>query len=369
MSVTPPSSHLTRAVLGAMMTCVMILFSLWVIRPFLPATIWAMTIGITTWPLLLSLQKILWGSRPLAIAVTTLFALMVFVLPFFLAALTVIQYSSTLIAFAHSTASFRIPPEPAWLTNMPYIGPYTHSAWHRIENTRLPQLLTGHLPSTNEILRWLLNNLGGFSMLTIQFLLMLVIMAFMHAKGEKITQVMLGLGYSLAGIKGQNMMLQAGHTIRGVAIAVTITALAETAVAGAGLIATDVPGATVLTAITFMVCLLQAGPGLTLIPIVIWMFIAGNPLKATILMAITIVTIAIDNLLRPYLIRKQASIPLILIMVGVMGGLTGFGLIGIFIGPVILSVTYTLIKSWLETSAPVTPASDDTHDTMESGSP
>ena len=164
-------------------------------------------------------------------------------------------------------------------------------------------------------------------------------------------------------------MLQAGHTIRGVAIAVTITALAETAVAGAGLIATDVPGATVLTAITFMVCLLQAGPGLTLIPIVIWMFIAGNPLKATILMAITIVTIAIDNLLRPYLIRKQASIPLILIMVGVMGGLAGFGLIGIFIGPVILSVTYTLIKSWLETSAPVTPASDDTHDTMESGSP
>nr|WP_279379736.1 AI-2E family transporter [Acetobacter persici] len=98
---------------------------------------------------------------------------------------------------------------------------------------------------------------------------------------------------------------------------------------------------------TFIVCLLQAGPGVTLIPAVIWMFFLRGAGPAIVLLVFTILAIVIDNLLRPFLIRKQANVPLVLIMVGVIGGLAAFGLVGIFVGPMILSVTYTLVKSWL----------------------
>ncbi|MFT8590554.1 MAG: AI-2E family transporter [Acetobacter orientalis] len=342
-----PSSQQARAVLAAMMAGVMVVFSLWVIRPFLPAAIWAVTIGVTTWPLLLRLQKILWGSRGLAVTVTTIFALLVFVLPFWLATTVVMTHSGELVNFSQNVINFRIPAEPQWLANLPLIGHRTTALWHKIENARLPQLLDSMLPDAGQIIRWALSYLGGFSILALQFLLTLIIMAVIQTKGEAAAQLMTDFGQALAGKRGKDMVFLAGRTIRGVAIGVTVTALVETAVGGIGLEITGMPWASVLIAITFMACLLQAGPGVTLIPAVLWMFFFKDLTSAIILLIVTILTIVIDNLLRPYLIRKQANIPLILIMVGVMGGLAGFGLVGIFIGPVILSVTYTLIKSWL----------------------
>lgn len=356
MPLSSPSSQQARAMLAAMMAGVMVLFSLWVIRPFLPAAIWAITIGVTTWPLLLRLQKILWGSRGLAVTVTTLFALLVFVLPFWLATTTVMTHASTLTGFAQHAMNFRIPSEPQWLANLPLIGPRSTIIWHKIENARLPQLLDSMLPDAGQIIRWALGYLGGFSILALQFLLTLTIMAVLQTKGEAAAQLTLDFGYALAGTRGKEMVFLAGRTIRGVAIGVTVTALVETTVGGLGLEITGMPWASVLIAITFMACLLQAGPGVTLIPAVIWMFFFKNITSAIVLLCITIATIVIDNLLRPYLIRKQADVPLVLIMVGVMGGLAGFGLVGIFIGPVILSVTYTLIKSWLSDTKSHSPA-------------
>ena len=116
-----PSSQQARAVLAAMMAGVMVVFSLWVIRPFLPAAIWAVTIGVTTWPLLLRLQKILWSSRGLAVTVTTIFALLVFVLPFWLAITVVMLHSGELVTFSPHAIHSTIPAEMQWLTNLPLI--------------------------------------------------------------------------------------------------------------------------------------------------------------------------------------------------------------------------------------------------------
>ncbi|MFT9399576.1 AI-2E family transporter [Acetobacter sp.] len=342
-----PSSQQARSVLAAMMAGVMIAFSLWVVRPFLPSAIWAITIGITTWPLLLHLQKLLWGSRALAVTVTTVFALLVFVLPFWLATTTVVAHSTELISLGENALTFRVPPEPTWLADLPGIGPRSAALWHKIENARLPQLLDQISPDAGKIIQWALGSVGSFGVLALQFLLTLIMMAVLHSKGEAAASLMLDIGYALAGQRGKDMVQLAGRTVRGVAIGVTVTALVETAVGGVGMELTGMPWASVLIAITFIACLLQAGPGVTLIPAVIWMFFFKDILSAIILLCVTVLTIVIDNLLRPYLIRKQANVPLILIMLGVMGGLAGFGLVGIFIGPVILSVTYTLVKSWL----------------------
>jgi predicted PurR-regulated permease PerM len=102
-----------------------------------------------------------------------------------------------------------------------------------------------------------------------------------------------------------------------------------------------------LTAVTLMLCLAQLGPWLVLIPSAVWVYWSGQPAWGTVLLVFSVFAGTIDNFLRPFLIRKGADLPLLLIFAGVIGGLIAFGIVGLFIGPVILAVTYTLLKAWV----------------------
>jgi predicted PurR-regulated permease PerM len=126
-----------------------------------------------------------------------------------------------------------------------------------------------------------------------------------------------------------------------------VTALAQSVLGGIGLAVAGVPFATVLTALMFILCLAQLGPAPVLIPAVIWMYYAGPALWATVLLVFTLVAMTMDNFLRPVLIRRGADLPLLLILAGVIGGLVAIGLLGIFIGPTVLAIAYTLVNAWM----------------------
>jgi predicted PurR-regulated permease PerM len=149
----------------------------------------------------------------------------------------------------------------------------------------------------------------------------------------------------------------AGQAIRGVALGVIVTALVQSALGGIGLAIAGVPFATVLTALMFMLCIAQLGPALVLLPAIIWMYWSGVAGWATFLLVWSIPVGALDNFLRPILIKRGADLPLLLICVGVIGGLIGLGLVGIFVGPVVLSVTYTLLTAWMAEEPQATPKS------------
>jgi predicted PurR-regulated permease PerM len=114
-----------------------------------------------------------------------------------------------------------------------------------------------------------------------------------------------------------------------------------------GLVLAGVPFVSLLSAVMLMLCIAQLGPALVLFPAVGWMYWTGQNGWATFLLVWSIVVSTLDNFLRPVLIKKGADLPLLLIFGGVIGGLLGFGLIGIFVGPVILAVTYTLLEAWV----------------------
>jgi predicted PurR-regulated permease PerM len=145
-------------------------------------------------------------------------------------------------------------------------------------------------------------------------------------------------------------VLLAGQAIRSVALGVVVTAVAQSVLGGIGLAVVGVPFATVLTALMFVLCLAQVGPGLVLVPAVVWMYYAGDALWATVLLAFTLVAATMDNFLRPLLIRQGADLPLLLILAGVIGGLIAIGLLGIFIGPTVLAIAYTLLNAWMADS-------------------
>ena len=187
------------------------------------------------------------------------------------------------------------------------------------------------------------------------FLLVVVFSAILYASGEAGASTVLRFGRRLAGERGENSVILAGQAIRGVALGVGVTAIVQTVLGGIGLAIAGVPFAALLSAVMLMLCIAQLGPGLILFPAVGWMFWMGDTGWGSFLLVWSLVVASIDNFLRPVLIKKGADLPLLLIFAGVIGGMLGFGLIGLFIGPVALAVTYTLFEAWIDdylTSAP-----------------
>ena len=124
------------------------------------------------------------------------------------------------------------------------------------------------------------------------------------------------------------------------------------------LIVTGVPYGSILSALLFMLCIAQLGPALILIPAVVWMYANGTMAASTLLLVLSLIAIGIDNILRPILIRRGVDLPLLLILSGVIGGLIAFGLIGIFLGPTLLAVSYTLLDAWIAESEDKLAAND-----------
>jgi len=116
-----------------------------------------------------------------------------------------------------------------------------------------------------------------------------------------------------------------------------------------------VPFAPVLTAVMFMLCIAQLGPLLVLVPAIGWLYWSGANVAGTVLVVISLFVGTLDNFLRPYLIKKGADLPLLLILAGVIGGLVAFGLIGIFVGPLVLAVAYKLLGAWMAEEPPAEP--------------
>jgi predicted PurR-regulated permease PerM len=173
-----------------------------------------------------------------------------------------------------------------------------------------------------------------------------VVAAVMFSQGEAGAQRVLALARRVGGEQGEDAVRLAAGAIRGVALGVVVTALAQTIAAGIGLYIASVPFAGLLTALILILCIAQLGPGLVLIPAIGWLFWSGDTGWAVFLLVWSVPVMTMDNLLRPILIRKGADLPLLLIFAGVIGGLLSMGMVGLFIGPVALGVTWRLFEAW-----------------------
>jgi predicted PurR-regulated permease PerM len=188
---------------------------------------------------------------------------------------------------------------------------------------------------------------GGFGMIVVHFILTVIIAAILYSNGERAAEGVLLLARRIGQEQGERVVRLAGQAVRGVALGVIVTALVQSLLAGLGLWVGGVPRAGLLLAIMFVLGIAQLGPLPVLLPAVIWLYWSGSIGWAIALLVWTVLVGALDNILRPVLIRRGVDLPLLLIIAGVIGGLIGFGVVGLFIGPVMLAVTYTLLKSWV----------------------
>jgi predicted PurR-regulated permease PerM len=207
-------------------------------------------------------------------------------------------------------------------------------------------------PHARAAATWLAQQAGSFALLLVQFLLIVILSAVLYAGGESWGAWLRGFGRKLAEEQGDRMVVLAGNAIRGVALGVVVTALVQSALGGIGLAIAGVPFAGVLTAIMFALCIAQLGPILVLLAATAWAYYSLGAGWGTFLLVWSLVVGLMDNVLRPVLIRRGADLPLLLIFAGVIGGLVAFGVVGIFVGPVVLAVAYTLLDDWVSAGSP-----------------
>jgi predicted PurR-regulated permease PerM len=339
---------LTRNTLAVVFLAALIGASFWVLRPFIGPAIWATMVVVATWPLMLRLQGLMWRRRSLAVTVMTIALLLLFVVPLTVAIGTIVGNADKLIEWAKLAAAFEIPDQaPAWIEQLPLIGATLAGLWHQVSDAGLKGLAGKLTPYAGNLTRWFVAEVGSLGFLLLQFLLTVVIAALLYANGEGAARLVRRFANRLAGQRGADSVKLAGDAIRGVALGVGVTAIVQSVLGGLGLLVAGVPGAGLLTALMFMLCIAQLGPAPVLLPAAIWLIYGGNTGWGIFLLVVAGVAMTLDNVLRPVLIRMGADLPLLLIFSGVIGGLLAFGLVGIFVGPVVLAVSYTLMEAWI----------------------
>ncbi|MBA4417000.1 MAG: hypothetical protein C0392_03670 [Syntrophus sp. (in: bacteria)] len=349
---TVQSLHdVTRTTLQVLSIGILICAVAWIIRPFVTSLIWAAMIVVTTWPILLMLQARLKNKRWPAAAIMTTALLLVVVIPFSLAVAAIIKGADDGYIWVKSLSTFTMPQPPEWLGGIPIAGPKLADLWRQLGQTGPEKVFTYLAPYARQTLKWFVAQAGSVGMVVLQFFVTVIIAAILYTKGEAAATGINSFARRLAGRHGVAVMLLAEKAIRGVALGVVVTAMIQATVGGIGLAVTGVHAAALLTAVMFMLCLAQIGPGVVLIPALIWVYWNDGALWGTILLVFAILAVVLDNFIRPVLIRKGADLPLVMIFAGVIGGLIAFGIIGLFIGPVVLAVAHTLLKAWVSDGA------------------
>ena len=177
----------------------------------------------------------------------------------------------------------------------------------------------------------------------------MVLTAVLYARGEGVAEHVRRFFHRLAGARGDVIVTLSGQATRAVALGIVVTAAVQTVLSAVGLYLGRVPAAGFLAAVVFVLCIVQLGPLIVLGPAVVWLYASDAPGRATLLLVFLLLAQALDNVVRPLLIKRGADLSLLVIFPGVIGGLLWLGIIGLFVGPVILAVTVTLVEDWIAT--------------------
>lgn len=357
MNLRPPFD-LARILLVVIILSALMVGSLYILNPFIPGLIWATTIVVATWPVMLAVQRRCGGRRWIASLIMLLMLLVVIVLPLYQAISTLALHGGAIMAAVKSLPEYALLAPPVWLHNIPIAGPRMALEWQTLSDAGAGGLLARLEPYITIAAHWLLSHAAIVGVFVMHMVITIIIAGILYNQGDKAAEVVSRFANRLAGQRGVAAVKLAGLAIRAVALGIVVTAVVQSALGGIGLWVAGVPAAGVLTALMVMLCLAQLGPLLPMLGGVAWLFQNNMKLAALLLLIWAICVAMLDNVLRPMLIKRGVNLSMLLILSGVLGGMFAFGIVGLFIGPVILAVTWTLVKAWIEEIPPLPSSSD-----------
>lgn len=322
-------------------------WSLKVIAPFLTIVLWSAILTVALYPLFDWLARRL-RHRWLAAALLTFLCLMIVVGPVTWLVFSLIGSVGTMVG-QFEAGSLTIPPPAETVKSWPLVGEQTYRIW-ALAASNTKAALIEIAPHLRPIGAKLVAIVQGMGLGLVQFMAAIVVAGFLFSPGPRLLDALRMVLRRAVSDRGEQPLQLAGATIRNVSRGVIGIALLQSLLAGAGFLVAGLPAAGALAFFALLLGIVQIGPGILLIPIAIWSWTAMEPVNALIFTVYMVFVGLMDNVLRPILVARGLATPMPVIMLGVIGGTIAYGLIGLFLGPIILSVAWALMGAWVQES-------------------
>jgi predicted PurR-regulated permease PerM len=336
---------------GTAAVAILALACLLILRPFISAALWAAILCFTTWPLFTRLTAELDGRRTLAASLATLLLSAIIIAPVAILVSRLAGDVAAIIEASRKLIHEGPPAPPTWLASVPLVGPRLAAQWSLLSEGSAEQLaaVAKWLPTVKDVV---LGSGRALAAGLFQIVLSLLMVFLFYCDGETVANRLNFAINRIGGAQGIHLLKVAGTTIRAIVYGVLGTALLQGLLASAGFIIARVPGAVLLGFLTFVVAVFPGGPVLVGAFPVFWLYRHGSVEWAIFIATWVVIVSSLDHLVRPFLIsRGGGNTPLILVVLGVLGGAMAFGLIGLFLGPTLLAVGYSMVNEWSSDSA------------------
>jgi predicted PurR-regulated permease PerM len=324
---------------------VLILWCFTLIEPFILIIAWGIIMAIALFPVFHLLTRVLGGHQKLASTLLTLTLISVLLVPTVMLTESLISGAQTLAA-AGDAGQLAVPAPAESVKDWPLIGDKAYGFWQKAARD-LPQLLEDFTPQIKALGSWALSIATGTGLSVLQFVISFVIAGVMLTAADTGKRATQAFAMRLAGSHGEGFADLSVTTIRNVALGIVGVSIVQTTLLSVGFLAIGLPAAGLLALVALVLCIVQVGPALVAIPAIIYVFSTADPIPATIFGIWTFVMMIIDSILKPLVFGRGASVPTLVIFLGAIGGMLAYGIIGLFVGAVVLSLGYKIYESWL----------------------
>lgn len=325
---------------------------LWVLTPFVTALFWAAVLAFASWPVMRFLTRALKGNASLAAGLLTSGWVLIVAGPLVWLGFNIADHIRNATELIKNLQVTGLPDAPEWLIDVPMVGDRLLELWQTVDQQGAAFLATAK-PYMGQTGNWLLARSASIGAGILELALSLLLVFFFYRDGPRLANFAKSLVERLIEDRADHYINLVAGTVRRVVNGVIGTAAAQAIVALFGFAVAGVPGALLLAALTFILSLIPMGPPLIWGPAVAWL-VFQNEYGMAIFMFLwgLLVISSVDNFLKPYLISRGGNLPLVVVLMGVFGGLFAFGFMGLFLGPTILAVAYSLVSDWIASNQP-----------------
>src|ERR1700752_4251431 len=328
------------AVLGLLLYLAFIL-----IRPFITIAIWSVILAVALYPSYERIVRLMGGRRKLAAGRLTLLSLLVLIGPVAWLVLGLID-SIRGVTEQLDLSPVAVPAPPETVKSWPLVGETIYQFW-QLASTNLQEAWAKIAPQLKSIGSTLLQTAAEAGVGTLKFLIAVVVAGFLFAPAPALADAVSKLSRRLALDRGEMFVDIAVATTRAVARGVIGVSVLQASLIGAGLVVAGIPGATLITSIALIFGILQIGPTLAVLPVIIWVWMTRDTTAALLFTAYMVPVNLLDNVLRPLVMGRGLDTPTVVILMGLIGGTISLGLTGLFLGPIILAVIWELLVAWI----------------------
>ena len=329
---------------------------LWIVAPFVTLVIWGVIIAVAVFPAHERLAALLGDREKLSAAILVLVALLILVVPTWLMTESSVSAARGLAANMQEGA-ITIPPPADRVADWPLIGTRLHGLWSQAAED-LESLVNQFQPQLVSLGQVVVKSIGATVLGVVQFVFSIFVAGALLLSARSGYKASCAIATALAGDRGVALTDMSIATVRSVSKGVVGVAIIQALLAGIGLVVMGVPAAGIWSALVLVLAVVQLPPLLVLAPVAVWVFSVSDPVPATIFAIYAVLVSLCDSVLKPLFLGRGMDIPMLVILIGAIGGAISAGLLGLFLGPVVLAVGYKILVEWMALHAPETVEED-----------